>query len=160
MNQIETIGTPRIKQHVLYIDEIGIVEFQPKFSRLFIPESLGIPLWTYVEFLKDDLYKNCWHIISESVNLKNSRRVSPNKNSDKQEGLRKKKNSFVTVDFPELQKFLDMPNKNDISKNDPLNQTHFLNACISTFHLKMGNQWLPGVRRGITIDLDSIRTIR
>lgn len=157
MKQIITSGTPKMKYEIIYAPEyMGQIEYQPKYYQVFIPENLGIPLWSYVEFFEDENYDFIWHIVSESINLENSRRATPNKSSEVQSDLRFKNKSKISFNFPELSTYLKLPKKEDIPKNSIHNRAHLFNAYLATYHLRMNGQWLPGVRRGIAIDLSSL----
>jgi hypothetical protein len=158
MQQLETKGYPQLKTIIQYTDIIKEIKYQPKYAMIFIPESLGLSLWSYVEFFKDDEHE-AWHIIMTSNPSQNCKRIAPNKNAEEQDRLRKKDLAYVSFSFPELSEYLNIPEKKFITKTDPLNCTHFFKAAIATYHSLVNCQWLPEVRRGIVIDLESIRTV-
>jgi hypothetical protein len=158
MKQIETKGVPQLKQIITYSDILGEVQFQPRHSMIFIPETLGISLWSYVEFFEDDK-EEVWHIVMTSNPSQNAKRVAPNKRAKLQARLRKKGLAMASFNFPELREYLNMPEKKFITKTSPLNCTHIFNAAMATYHTLVNCQWLPETRRGVAINLETIRTI-
>jgi hypothetical protein len=153
------------KGHLVIIptDIKEVISYQPGFKRFFINEKLGIPAGTFIEWRYDNSSidgQEFLHIIIDADSSSIGRSVSQHKISKDQIEDRKNKNAFITITIDDsVNEYLNLPPAKEIKLlyGHP-NCAHFFDACMSTFHNKHKNQWEVKTRRGITIDLKSVRT--
>jgi hypothetical protein len=138
-------------------DISGIVEYQPGYNRFFINEELGLPIGSYIDYIHEKSNK-LFHIISNADVMKSRIKIHPHKPIRLQTSNRKAGNALVSIDIPNFNSYIDLPDSKIIKEKVRYpNHKHTFTACLSVFHYKINGKWEPTTRRGITIDLNSLK---